>query len=164
VIQFEPNGLKAMPMSHQAFPLHVLADGANARLVRLVQAPERFETLETLDHASALDALRARMGAHPSGRTHESAEPGSHRVGREDRMRQEKAEFMNEVADRAVRLAASQGIDQVVIVAPPQLAPVLRKAIGGRLTISGELHHDLIKVADPDLGTWLSPEARLPND
>jgi protein required for attachment to host cells len=85
-------------------------------------------------------------------------------VGREGSIRQEKAEFMNEVADRAVRLAANQGIDQVVIVAPPRLAPVLREAIGGRLTISGELHHDLIKVADPDLEAWLSPEARLPND
>lgn len=164
VFQCGPTGRKAMPMSHQAFPLHVLADGASARLVRRAQAPHRFETVETLDHASALEALRARMGAHPSGRTHESAQPGSHRVGREDSIRQEKAEFMNEVADRAVRLAANQGIDQVVIVAPPRLAPVLRKAIGGRLTISGELHHDLIKVADPDLGAWLSPQARLPHD
>ncbi|MNL40421.1 Protein required for attachment to host cell [compost metagenome] len=151
-------------MLHQAFPLHILVDGASARPVRRAQAPHRFEMVETLDHASALDALRARIGAHPSGATHESAEPGSHRMGREDRGRLEKAEFMNEVADRAVRLATSEEIDQVVIVAPPRLAPVLCRAIGGRLTISGELHHDLIKVADPDLEAWLSPEARLPND
>ena len=152
-------------MPHKVFPLHVLADASHARLVvRRLDVPCRFETVETLDHVSALGEVRERLRAHAPGTTHESAQPARHRVGAETRVRQEKAAFMSEVADRAILLADSLGMDRVVIAAPPRLAPVLRAAIGERLVISAELQRDLIKVADADLDAWLSPEALLPDD
>lgn len=152
-------------MPHKVFPLHILADASHARLVvHRSEHPFRIETAEALDHVSALAARRAEIRSHPPGSVHESAQPGRHRVGPEDRVRQEKAAFMDEVADEAVRLAARHATDKVVIVAPPRLAPVLRKAIGDRLVVSAELHRDLIKVADRDLGAWLSPEMLRPDD
>lgn len=137
--------------------LYILADGAHARLVRRTEAPHRFETMETLDHSAALAETRARIKAHPAGRSHESAGPSGYPVGRNGEVRREKAEFMAEVADRAVQLAATERTTEAVIAAPSRLAPVLRAAIGRRLTVSAELHRDLIKIADLDLDAWLSP-------
>lgn|SRR5690606_24326914 len=141
--------------------LYVLADGAHARLVCRAGEPAAFVTLETMDHSVELAQVRTRLRDNPAGRTHESVGPKGYPVGRNSEIQREKAAFMREVADRAVRLAAERRATGVVIVATPRLAPILRAALGGRLKVAAEVHRDLVKVADPALQAWLSADGLL---
>lgn len=142
--------------------LYVLADGAHARLVHRGGEPPVFVTAETMDHTARLDAVRAALHDHTSGRTHESVGSGGYPVGRNGEVRREKAAFMQAVADRAVHVAAARHMADVVIVAPPRMAPVLRAAIRRRLKVAAEIHRDLVKVADSDLEVWLAAD-RIPS-
>lgn len=138
--------------------LYILADGAHARLVRRDNADAPLRTVAVRDHTAALAQLRAALKAQPRGQTHESLTPQSYSVGRSGDVHREKARFMGEVADWAVETAGKDKGIGVVIVAPTRLAPLLRRALGRRLPIVGELHKDLIKVEDAGLEARLAAE------
>lgn len=51
-----------------------------------------------------------------------------------------------EALDHVLALAASQATDRVVTVGPPRLAPVPRRARGGRMVVSAESPRDLTRT------------------
>ena len=142
-------------MPHPRF-LFVIADGGRARLVRRSPDTGDFVTEREIDGGEHLRSLRAFLRRNPPGRSFESATSARHAVSPEDPYRQAKEEFAAEVADAAVKLATSENVSDVVLVANARTLPPLRRRIGSRVRITGQLGKDLTKVPDHELSHWLT--------
>lgn len=136
--------------------LFVLADGGRVRFVERSASNGHFVTIEEIDRTAALSQLRRELRGSPAARTHESASPRRSAVGKEDYIRPAKEAFMAEVAGRAVAMVRERNLDGVFLAAPPQLIGLLRAHLNGAAPVVGLIRKDLTKVADHELGAWLS--------
>ncbi|MBS0364158.1 MAG: host attachment protein [Proteobacteria bacterium] len=143
--------------------LFVLSDGGRARLVERSPENGHFRTVREIDGARMLEGLRHELRASPPGRSFASVGARRAAVGRERYVREAKTKFVGSVAEEAVALCHSQGIDGVVIVAPGRLIADLRHPFEGKVAVVNAIRKDLTKTPDADLGAWLNHLFTLPS-
>lgn len=134
--------------------LFVLADGARARLVRRTPAGH-FATFAEVDAREGLRRLRRELRASPPPANLQSGAPIRHTVGQSDYVRQAKEQFVETVADEALRAVQARGFDRVVLAAPARLIGPLRERLGDHAQVAGSLNRDLTKSPDAELPRWL---------
>ena len=146
-------------MRHHPKLVYLLVDGASARVVQRSAATGALVTVRRIQGEDQFDRVRVQQrGARP-GRSFESASVGRHAVGREDAYRRAKKKFAAEVGRTAADDLVGQGIEGVVLAAPPRLLEPLRASLPKGATVVAEIGKDLVKTPDHDLEAWLGPMA-----
>lgn len=143
--------------------LFVLADGGRARFVERDPETRAFRTVQEIEGAAALAAVREERRRNPAVRSVQSATGASHTTGVEDPYRQAKAAFAAGVADAAVRALKRRGEHALILVAPARTLEALRDAIGASAPVADSLDRDLTKAPDIELERWLAPLERALN-
>lgn len=135
--------------------LFLLSDGGRARLVRRSPESGDFVTVEELDHSHNLKGSRGESPAGPAPKTVSIHAPHRHSVGRQDFLRQAKANFAAEAARLAKDVMRAQGLDEIFLAAPPRMIGLLRQQFDAATPVAGTLGKDLTKVPNHSLHDWL---------
>ncbi|MGV9006113.1 MAG: host attachment protein [Brevundimonas sp.] len=135
--------------------LFVLSDGGRARLVRRAPDSDGYVTIEEMDNATVLRALKADRAANPATRVFDSVGKGRHGADEDESDRMAKEAFVAEVADRAAVVTRRDGLAAVFLAAPAGLVAPLQDRLAAAAPVCGTLGKDLTKVPDRDLGAWL---------
>src|SRR5512138_134855 len=106
-----PKGRK-MPRPRYLF---IITDGGRARLVERSPETGHYVTLEEIDGADRLQALRRELRASPPARTMSSTSPRRSAVGPEDLLRPAKEAFVAEVGERAANVCRDRSMSGVVV-------------------------------------------------
>lgn len=141
--------------------LYVLADGARARLVARSPQTRDFATFAELDGRGALEGLRAELRTSPPAENRQSATGQRHSLGRDRFERQQKEDFVRDVAERTLQAFRDGEYQGVVIAAPARLIGALRNGLEAEVPVIAELGKDLTKTPDSSLERWLGHEATL---
>ena len=142
----------------------VIADGEHGRIVTPTVAEGQFQTVMTLDSASA-HLQTSDMVTDGPGKVHESMSASRHSVvARTDPHEQAKHRFAASVGTVVSQHEQRHAFDQLVLVAPARALHDLREALSrsAAAKVVGSMSKDLVKVTDHDLGKhlkkwWLAP-------
>lgn len=147
-------------MSPKPKALFVLADGGRARFVERSPETRAFVTIQEIDGADRLAALKAELKHNPAMRSFQSGTPASHSTGDDDPYRQAKTEFAREVALAASSTAKARQSGGLVLVGPARILGPLRAAAERSAVVLESLAKDLTKTPDHELNRWLEPLER----
>jgi protein required for attachment to host cells len=131
----------------------LVADGGQARILRLGKKPGEIEELQNLQ-SSAMSTPSRDLVSDASGRTFHVLGPAGHsKIARSDAHDQEKRCFAKNLVQRLEKAAVLDAFDRLVIVADPRTLGLLRKymtsALSGRVTM--ELNLDLTDLPAREL-------------
>jgi len=144
----------------------LIADGAHARIVSEGKIAGAYATLWTADSADAHHRAHDLMSDRP-GRTRESANSAHHAIEpKTDPSLGPKIAFCHIVAAQINAASAERKFDHLFVVAPPKIVALIEAALDLKASamLEGELHKDLTKVPDGELGTHLDQiRARIRN-
>lgn len=128
----------------------LIANAGHARWVR--RGEHGFQTL------GEILPRRIHHPSHPQVTVHESATSGRHAAGDTDEASRRRIEFAAEIADEINQHAREGAFERLAVVAPARFLGALRPHLSHETTakLVREIPKDLTKVADHDLGEWLT--------
>jgi protein required for attachment to host cells len=142
--------------------LIVIADGEHVRFVRPA-ADNALHSAASL-HSPSAHKRSADLGSdHPGASLHSGSTAHHALAPRQDPHEREKETFAHAIAEKLNVRAAGDGFEELVIVAPPYVLKVIRRALDTKTEakIVGTLAKDLVKVPDCDLWPhvqgWVRP-------
>ena len=135
----------------------VVADASRARL--LLAEDGNSTLIEYGDLVHPESRLREQdLVSDEVGNVFESAGPGVHGMGRENKVHRKEAEaFAREVCNEVERIRVREGLRRIYLVAPPRFLGQLRSAMNKQCAamISGETNKDLVTLGIEEIRTHL---------
>lgn len=135
----------------------LVCDGAKALVFRNDGDAELLN-LTAVDVLSQPDVPARELGTDRPGRVHQSHGAARSAVNDVDRHEEAELGFLSVVAGRLGKVVAENGVDNLVIVAPPRALGTLRKHLppAVQAVVKAEVPKDLVRLSTPEIEAHLT--------